>query len=102
MNTNHALQSGFRSLILVALTAFAAACGAAPDGQTSVDEQSPTEAPTGASDPDAGTPAPGQAASPHDLPSLPGDYVQVPDPGGPSGASGGWSQPQKPGPHTRS
>jgi hypothetical protein len=103
MNTNHALQFALRSLILIALTAGAAACGAAPEGQNTVDEKSLTESPAAPSDADAAAPSFEQAA-PRQEPIDPGDYVGgVPSQGGPSGPTGGgFIAPQQPGTHTRS
>jgi len=103
MNTNHALQIALRSLILVALTAGAAACGAAPEGQNTVDEKSPTESPVTTSDPDSDAAAPAsEKAAPVSRPIDPGDYVGSPSQGGPEGPSGGgYIPPQQPGIHTR-
>ncbi len=97
MNSNHALQVGLRSLILGALTAFAAACGVAPEGQGSVDEQSPAEQ----ADPDAAPPVVREAPA---LPSLPAMPASVPRDNGPGGTwGGGYAPPTQPaGIHTRS
>jgi hypothetical protein len=89
MNTNHALQIALRSLILVTLTAGAAACGAAPEGQNTVDEKSLTESPTDPSDPDAAAPASGEPKTPPQQPTGPGNYEGAPtNGGGPSGPGG--------------
>ena len=104
MNTHHALQIALRSLILIALTAGAMACGAAPEGQNTVDEKSPTESPAAASDtdPDAGAPS-WEKAAPRTQPVDPGDYVGSPSQGGPEGPTGGAvTAPQQPTTHTRS
>lgn len=104
MNTSHALHIiGFRSLILLALMAGAAACGASPEGPSSVDEQSPGEPSGEASDPDAAVPLRREApAAP--VPSLPPDYVGVPQDNGPGSSwGGGYAPPTKgAGVHTRS
>jgi hypothetical protein len=101
MNTNHALQIALRSIILIALTAGAAACGAAPEGPTTADEKSLTE-PTGdASDPDAA--APSSQPTPAPSPSLPASYGPAPHPEGPGGPpSGGYIPTHAPGmPHAQ-
>lgn len=73
MNTNHALHTGSRVLFLAILTALAAACGASPDGQSTVDEKSLTEP---AGDPDAAPPT--STAAPEPSPSQPAEYVPAP------------------------
>ncbi|HEX8794109.1 MAG TPA: hypothetical protein VF765_24370 [Polyangiaceae bacterium] len=97
MNSKHALQVGLRSLILVALTAFAAACGASPDGQSTVDDKSLTEP---AGDPDAAapsasvTPAPSGSVTPAPSASLPTHYGPVPQETPPVGPpQGGYVPP---------
>jgi len=104
MNTNHALQIALRSLVLMALTAGAAACGAAPEGQNTVDEKSPTASSAASSDadPDAGAPS-WEKADPRTEPVDPGDYVGSPSQGGPEGPTGGgYAAPQQPTNHTKS
>jgi hypothetical protein len=102
MNTNHALHVTLRSLILIALTAGAAACGAAPDGQETVDEKSLTQSPAAPSDADAAAPS-FENAAPRQEPIDPRDYVGSPSQGGPSGPTGGgFIPPHQPGTHTRS
>ena len=104
MNTNHALQIAVGSLILIALTAGAAACGAAPEGQNTVDEKSLTESPAATPDPASDAAAPSlEKAAPPTGPIDPGDYVGSPSQGGPEGPTGGGFIPsQQPGVHTRS
>jgi len=75
MNSNHALQIALRSLLLIAVTAGAAACGAAPEGQNTVDEKSLTATSGGEPtpegiDPDAAAAPSGPTADPTATPTF--------------------------------
>jgi hypothetical protein len=98
MNTKHALQIALRCLILLALTAGAAACGAAPEGQNTVDEKSLTspsgsEPATEATDPDAAAAPSGPTTDPTAMPIF-GPVAPVENVAGPGARPGGVIPPR--------